>query len=126
MSWTEDDVRRFCERTGQPLPHGMAIQDKKPSKYRNKRTEANGRVYDSAREAKRATELRLLVQSGEAAALFEQVPFHLPGGIVYKADFVILQWDGTFTIEDSKGVLTKEYRLKKRLMAAQGLTITEV
>ena len=126
MNWSEDDVRKYCERTGAALPAGITEPEKKPSKYRNKRTEANGKVYDSAREAQRATELRLLIQSGAAAALFEQVNFTLPGGIVYRADFVILNWDGTFTIEDSKGILTKEYRLKKRLMDAKGLTITEV
>jgi hypothetical protein len=60
------------------------------------------------------------------AAVMRQVPFTLAGGIVYKADFVALNSDGTYRIEDVKGVRTKEYRLKKRLMAEKGLEIVEV
>ena len=124
--WSEEQLREYCKRTGMPLPAGVADSPPKQSKYRNKRTEYNGRIYDSKREAQRAAELQLLVKSGDVAAVLEQVAFTLAGGIKYRADFVILGWDGTFTVEDSKGILTKEYRLKKRLMAERGIEIHEV
>jgi hypothetical protein len=96
------------------------------SKYRNRRTPYGADVYDSAREANRAAELDMLTRAGEIAGYAKQVPFRLPGDIVYRADFVVLLQDGTYRIEDAKGVRTKEYRLKKRLMKARGLEITEV
>jgi hypothetical protein len=116
---TTEEYREYL-RTGK-LPG-----DKKPSKYRNHRTPYNGVTYDSKREADRAAELDMLIQAGEIAGVARQVPFLLDGGIVYKADFVVLMLDGTYVIEDAKGVRTKEYKLKKRLMAAKGLEIREV
>ena len=126
MNWTEQELRAFCERTGATLPGSLDVAAKKPSKYHNKRTEANGKTYDSKKEALRAQELSLLLRSGQIAAVLEQVTFTLAGGVQYRADFVILNWDGTFIIEDVKGILTKEYKIKKRLMADRGLEIKEV
>lgn len=126
MNWTEEDLRVYCERTGATLTGVAQPEAKKPSKYRNKRTEANGKTYDSKKEAKRAQELQLLVRAGEIAGVMEQVTFTLAGGVRYRADFVILNWDGTYAVEDVKGVLTKEYKIKKRLMAERGLEIKEV
>lgn len=126
MNWTEEQLREYCKRTGASLT-GLGVDaEKKPSKYRNKRTEANGKTYDSKKEAQRAQELLLLVRSSEIAAVFEQVTFTLAGGVRYRADFVILNWDGSFVVEDVKGILTKEYKIKKRLMAERGLDIKEV
>ena len=59
-----------------------------------------------------------------------QVPFLLPGGVKYIADFVVLEKDGTYTVMDAKSEATrkdKTYRLKKRLMReCLGLEIVEV
>lgn len=127
MTWDIDDVRRYCERTGQALPPGFDQNAKKKStKYHNRPTQLDGKIYPSKHEAERAAELKLLVRSGGAAAVLEQVPFLLAGGVKYVADFVILNWDGTFTVEDAKGVRTKDYSIKKKLMAEKGLTIKEV
>lgn len=83
---------------------------------------------NSQREANRAAELQLLQRAGEGgiATVLEQVSFALPGGVKYRADFLILRRDGTFIIEDAKGVRTKEYVIKKKLMAELGLEIREV
>lgn len=102
------------------------IQDEKPSKYRNKKTEYDGMVYDSKHEAKRAWELDQLQKAGEIAGYSKQVPFLLAGGIIYKADFVVFYHDGHYEIEDSKGMRTDTYKLKKKLMAEKGLIIKEV
>jgi len=98
----------------------------KPSKYRNVPTDVDGIRFASKREARRWRELRLLLKAGEIQGLARQVQFMLPGGIVYVADFLYLVSGSAWTIEDAKGVMTKEYVLKKRLMKSVGLTITEV
>lgn len=98
-------------------------KEKKPSKYRAVPTVYNGKRYASKKEAARAQDLTLLRQGHQIAGFAEQVEFQLPGGIKYRADFVLLNFDGTFTIEDTKGVQTPEFKLKKRLMAEQGLEI---
>lgn len=98
------------------------------SKFGNVKTEVDGVLLDSRREARRWKELRLLLRSGRLLWLARQVEFILPGGIIYKADFVY--WDGDmakkFTVEDAKGYLTPEYKMKKRLMKERGFEIVEV
>lgn len=123
-AWLAD----YCKRTGQanPLDKGNKPKGGKRPKYGNRKTEVDGVVYDSAREAKRHSELALMQKSGEILSWAEQVVFLLPGGIKYRADFVILNKDGTWAVEDAKGMRTKEYKLKKRLMAAMGVEIKEV
>jgi hypothetical protein len=54
------------------------------------------------------------------------VPYTLPGGIVYKADFVVEYPDGREEVEDAKGYRTAVYRLKKRLMKSLGIEVKEV
>ena len=64
-----------------------------------------------------------------------QVPFVLAPAVVldgrkktelrYIADFVY-EKDGKTVIEDVKGKVTAEYRIKRHLMAARGLFITEI
>ena len=88
----------------------------KKSKYKNNRTERDGKVYASKREAERHTELKLLQQARAIALFFEQVPFHLPGGLVYIPDFVVLHLDGSYIVEDAKGFQTDVYKIKKKLM----------
>lgn len=120
--WLED----YCKRTGQPNPlEGQKAP--KRAKYGNRKTEADGRLYDSAKEARRHGELKLMQQAGEIVAWAEQVNFRLPGGVTYRADFVILNRDGTYRVEDAKGVKTKEYVIKKKLMSRElGIEIVEV
>ena len=47
----------------------------KRTKYNNRRTELDGKTYDSVHEAGRAAELKLLVAAGEIAAVMEQGQF---------------------------------------------------
>lgn len=96
-------------------------------KYHNRRMEYGGRIFDSQREANRAADLELMVRAGEIAKVLYQVPFELPGGVMYKADFVRLNMDGTWSVEDAKGVRTKEYRIKAKLFHERyGREIVEV
>ena len=108
------------------------------NKYRNKETTIDGITFQSKREATRYSELKLLQRAGEIFDLQRQVPFTLipkqtrDGKVierpcVYKADFVYKEKDGTEVVEDVKGVCTKEYRIKKKLMLWQfGIVVREV
>lgn len=103
----------------------LAKADKaaKPSKYRAKRTVVDGISFDSKREAQRYQELRLMERAGEIRGLRRQVPFPIEiNGLLittYMADFVYrVPGAEVDTIEDAKGVRTKEYRLKKRMVRA--------
>jgi len=123
---TPEQFKKYQER--QRRSHELLLERlAKPSKYRNVRTEVDGIRFASKREARRWRELRLLLKAGEIQGLARQVQFMLPGGIVYVSDFMYLTSDAwLLVVEDAKGVLTKEYVLKKRLMESIGLHIKEV
>jgi hypothetical protein len=96
-------------------------------KYRNKKTEVNGQMFDSQAEARRYLALRALEQDGQITDLRRQVSFQLvpsvrilgsrraTPAIRYVADFAYQQ-DGREVIEDVKGVVTAVYRIKRHLM----------
>lgn len=96
------------------------------SKYNN--TKYNG--YDSKREAKRATELKLLEKAGVISHLQEQVVYELipsqyrivngkkkcvERAMKYIADFQYVE-NGETVVEDVKGFRTEVYKMKKKLM----------
>jgi hypothetical protein len=109
----------------------------KMSKYGNKITMLDGVPFDSAKEARRYAELCLLERAGQIQNLQRQVPFTLipkqerNGKVVerpcvYKADFVYTE-NGAEVVEDTKGVKTKEYIIKRKLMLWEyGIKIREV
>ena len=105
---------------------------KTTSKYRNKRVEYGGYKFDSIAEKDRFVELRMLETKGYIKDLKLQVPFVLISksqygrDVRYIADFTYYI-DKELVVEDVKGVLTKEYKLKKRLMQEKyHITIQEV
>lgn len=106
----------------------------KPNKYHAKPSGG----YASRKEHRRARELHLLQRAGIITDLREQVPYTLiptqrgPDGKVvelactYIADFVYRDKLGNTIVEDTKGVRTKEYIIKRKLMRhIHGITITE-
>lgn len=105
--------------------------EKKRPKYGNVAETVDGVRMMSKREANRYRELGLLLKSGNIHWLARQVRFILPGGVEYVADFVYAKFmpfnADRVTIEDAKGVRTKEYIIKKKLMLAEyGIAIQEV
>ena len=108
------------------------LTPEKPHKYRAKRTDG----YASAKEAKRAAELKLLQANGKIAQLIEQPSYTLlPSApelgyrrpLRYVADFRYIIPGKGVQVEDCKGFRTPVYRLKKRLMEQMiGIKITEV
>jgi hypothetical protein len=95
------------------------------SKYSNRKTEIDGIYFDSAREARRYCELKLLQMAGEISDLEIQPKFMLlegfrHGGLVvkpitYRADFRYAE-KGKTVVEDVKGCKTEVYNIKKKLL----------
>ena len=97
------------------------------NKYRAKKTEYNGVLYDSKKEAYRARQLDLLFKAGKISRLERQVKFCLQEGFVnnqgkkirpidYIADFVYYDEEKKLMVaEDSKGFRPKEYILKRKM-----------
>jgi hypothetical protein len=98
---------------------------KKPSKYRNRRTKVDGITFDSKAEANRYIELKSLQAAGQVRWFIRQPRFLLQEGfekdgrtfspIEYVADFLICWADGSITVEDVKGMRTREYRMKRNM-----------
>jgi hypothetical protein len=119
LAWT-----RFIE-TGEISPP--------KNKYNARKVEVNGRVFDSQREANRAIELQWMEATGQIYDLEYQVRLEViskqPGmrATYYFADFVYRLPSGEKVIEDAKGVKTKEFRIKKKLVFQRyGIAIKEV
>ena len=98
----------------------------KRPKYGNRKVVRDGITFDSAKEARRWSELLLLEKAGAIQNLQRQVKYQLipsqkiAGKVVeracsYVADFVYVQ-DGETIVEDTKGVKTPEYIIKRKLM----------
>ena len=101
------------------------------SKYHARKTEVDGIVFDSKKEALRYRELLLLQRAGVIKGLRMQVPYTLiekskyGREIKYVADFVYRE-NEEMVVEDTKGIKTPVYRLKKRLLAEiYGIEIKE-
>ena len=116
------------------------------SKYGNKKCQYMGIVFDSKHEMERYRDLYMMQRAGEITDLRTQVPYllippqfddavavelaDLPAGekkrkkkpqllerkCEYIADFVYRDSDGRLVVEDAKGVRTKEYLIKRKLM----------
>ena len=132
---------------------GRVARAPKPTKYRNVKTTVDGITFDSAKEARRWTELLMLAKAGDVRNLQRQYNFALCAPVIeggfkdintgqivgrrvigtYRADFVYEQSDRgyggivwRFVVEDVKGVRTDMYLWKKRHFEAQyGITILE-
>jgi len=98
-------------------------------KYHNKKTVLDGMTFDSMKESCRYQELKLLLKAGEITDLRRQVTYELlpangdERGVNYRADFVYQQ-EGKTVVEDVKGVRTRDYIIKRKLMKWQHPEIT--
>lgn len=123
------------------------------NKFRNKKITVDGDTFDSRREYKRFKELQILERAGEISNLRRQVQFllipaqweeyerygkngrRLTNGrrcaereCSYVADFVYRDnATGRKVVEDTKGMRTKDYIIKRKLMLHKhGIKIKEV
>jgi hypothetical protein len=121
--WLADRLARQGAKAsqGSSLAPKTVSEPQKPNKYRARKTEVDGIIFDSGREAARYQELRLLEKAGEISNLELQVKFSLDIEGVhicsYEADFCYNE-KGQVIVEDSKGVRTPSYRIKAKLMWA--------
>ena len=146
------DISRFSPAARQQILEklgrdraGKAMD--KPEKYHNRKCTVTipGSVkqitFDSVKEARRFGELELMKNTGKIRDLRLQVNFTLQEGfttaagerirpIVYRADFVYQEPSPTgwrTIVEDVKGVHTKEYSMKRKMMLEKfGVDIREV
>ncbi len=123
------------------------------TKYNNKKVFYKGMTFDSRKELRRYHELELLQRAGAISDLKRQARFELipaqreepteqykrgpkkgefkPGKVIeqatyYIADFVYNENNKTI-VEDAKGVRTKDYIVKRKLMLwIHGIRIREV
>ena len=94
---------------------------KKQSKYGNKKTEYNGVMFDSKKEAEYCATLDILKKASKkedrVTSYERQVPFQITLNkkkiCKYFADFKVLYADGREEIIDVKGVKTDVYKIKK-------------
>jgi hypothetical protein len=111
------------------------------NKYHAKKTEVDGIIFDSKKEAARYCSLKLMERAGEITDLQLQVPYELQPkyrrqtdgkairAITYVADFVYTDIrTGEQVIEDAKGMETDVFKIKKKLFEYQnpGKEIREV
>jgi len=101
------------------------------TKYRAVKTEVDGIIFDSKKEAARYKELILLKKSGVISHLELQPTYDcvVSGKKIcrYRADFRYFDKKGC-VIEDVKGYKTPVYKLKKKLVEAlyPGVKIVEI
>lgn len=100
----------------------------KNNKYSNKKVTIDGETFDSKKEHRRYCELKLLERAGEIRSLERQVKFvlipsqRIDGRVAerecaYIADFKYQDaHTGELIVEDTKGVRTKDYIIKRKLM----------
>lgn len=126
------------------------MSEKKP-KYGNHKVTVGGIEFDSKKEARRWLELDVMQRAGQIHDLRRQVEFELIPAqyesyerygkkgqrlkdgqrciekkCSYVADFVYVQ-DEKVVVEDTKGFRTKDYAIKRKLMAyIHGIRVREV
>lgn len=121
---------------------GNSVADSAPTrtKYGNQKATVEGITFDSQKEAKRYLFLLHRLKAGAICDLKLQHDFTLQEAyttaegeriraIRYRADFTYKEADtGQFVVEDvkSRATKTKDYIIKKKLMAERGYLIREV
>lgn len=147
------DISRFSPSAQRQIAEKLgASLHPKQAKYHNRRsarTLPNGKTYifDSLKEAKRYDELALLLADGKIRDLRLQRQFTLQESYIsadgerirairYVSDFTYerptlpdcngeVYW--LLVVEDTKGVRTSDYKLKKKLMQEKfGISIKEI
>ena len=85
-------------------------------KFHAKPTKSDGIRFDSKKEAAYYDSLNLRKKAGQVLFYLRQVPFHLPGGVTYRVDFQEFHADGTVHFVDVKGMKTKDFIMKKKMV----------
>lgn len=102
---------------------------KRRSKYRNKKVQLDGRVFDSKAEARYYSHLKLMEKAGEILFFRLQPRYRLLDGfekhgkkhrpVDYVADFEIHHKDGSIEVVDVKGMQTQVFKIKEKMFNAK-------
>lgn len=119
--------------------HRALREVEKRAKYGNRKVVTEDGTFDSEKEYRRWRELKMMERAGEIHSLQRQVPYVLipsqkdeNGKVIerevrYVADFVYREKPNRLVVEDTKGMKTKEYVIKRKLMLYRlGIRIREV
>lgn len=117
--WGTKKLKRNIRRTS------LTKQASTRSKYNAKKVVIDNITFDSKAEAAYYQQLKLLKMTGEVVSFDLQPEFVLQDSFVkngkkyhaikYKADFLVRYSDGHEELIDIKGMLTKEFILKRKL-----------
>lgn len=125
--WTNEDYRGHIEKQ-------IGKKSKNP-KYKNSKVEIRGIVFDSKKEGNRYVELTMMEKAGiisdlkvkpDAFVLAPAVKLNnrTKPALRYFPDFSYIK-SGIFVVEDTKGVQTEAFRIKRHLMKSiHGIEIT--
>lgn len=110
---------------------GEGKETARRNKYGNRKIEIDGMKFDSKHEADYYFNVLMgRWMAGELKLVARQVPFDLPGGIRYIADFLTVDAGGNVEVIDAKSEATKKNRVyinkKKQMRAVWGIEIKEV
>ena len=97
------------------------------SKYGSRKVTVDGIKFDSQKEARKYSELKLLKRAGEIKDFELQPEFELQPGyrdkcgkkiraIKYRADFKVIYPDNKVEYIDTKGYRTQVYLIKKKML----------
>lgn len=103
----------LLRRTGMHVEVARIEQPPEP-KYRNKAVMVQGKRFDSKLEGRCYQWLNLRWKAGDVAWFVRQVPFELEGGVIYRADFVVVLAKGGIEVIDATGLLTQVKKNKLR------------
>lgn len=139
MSLTEAEFKMLFPKQAAELDLSQKAISARNGKYNAVKTQIDGIIFDSKKEAEYYKNLLLLKQAGEVVDIKLQPEFELQEGYVkdgikihpikYIADFLVVHKDGHIDIIDTKGYRKdKVYLLKKKLFhyKFKSLTIKEV
>lgn len=113
-------------------------KSERKGKYGNKKVVDRGRSFDSIAEHRRFLYLDEMQKAGEISDLRCQVEFEIipatikPSGgkerpTKYLADFAYFDRAGNLVVEDVKGPVTPEFRIKRKLMLwRHGIEVKEI
>ncbi len=143
LRWTEADLvhlpAHVREQIGRTAPSGETKSDpretpvKEPArKYHNQPTVIDGIRFDSKLEGRCYLWLKeRQYAAGDVAWFIRQVPFHLEGGVIYRADFLVVLTalgalrraemgvDSGVEVWDAKGRDTQASRNKRKQVCAR-------
>lgn len=126
-------ARAPAQMRDQPVQHNTERR-----KYSNVKVQDGGATFDSKAEHRRWQYLVTLERAGSIRDLERQVPYELipaqmaPSGkkeraTLYMADFRYVDATGRVVVEDVKGAVTPEFRLKRKLMLwRHGIEVQEI